>query len=198
MNNLKTFLCLALVVIIVWLLFKNPTEGFQNASNIVNLQSNTLYNVVNSQGKELVSSAFTPIMCNDWILNQNNVQFIPPMQKGWMVKQVTNGVYILEKPQKNECLYTHSEMNNKDSLRSYVLGGNADTCNKKNLCGMETLNPQGELDQASMRTYFKLLQAPNGVYIVSVQNNMYVCLDNNGVSFKATPDSSCVFTFTKM
>lgn len=194
--DLKTILCIVLAYFIIKLLLKNPTEGFQNAPNLVNLQSGVVYNVVNSQGKELVSSAFTPIMCNNWILNQQNTQFIPPTQKGWTIKQVSNGIYILEKPQQNECLYTHSEMNNPDSLRSYVVG--ADNCKKVNLCGMETLNQQGELDEASMRTYFKLLQAPNGVYIVSAKNNMYVSLNQNGVSFKTTPDATSVFTFTKM
>jgi hypothetical protein len=194
--NLKTVLCLILAYLIIKLLLKDPVEGFQNAPNLVNLTPGIVYNIVNNQGKELVSSAFTPVMCNNWILNQNNTQFIPPVQKGWVLKQVSNGIYILEKPQQKECLYTHSEMNNPDSLRSYVVGEN--NCQKVNLCGMETLNPQGEFDEASMRTYFKLLQAPNGVYIVSAKNNKYVCLDNNGVSFKSSPDASCVFTFTRM
>jgi hypothetical protein len=193
--NLKTILCIVLAYFIIKLLLNDPREGFQNAPNLVNLQSGVVYNITNFQGKELVSSAFTPIMCNNWILNQQNTQFIPPIQKGWLLKQVINGTYILEKPQMNECLYTHSEMNTDDSLRSYVVGG---TCQKVNLCGMETVNPQGELDEASMRTYFKLLQAPNGVYIVSAKNNKYVSFDQNGVSFKSTPDSSSVFTFTKM
>ena len=49
-----------------------------------------------------------------------------------------------------------------------------------------------------MRTYFRLLQAPNnGVYIVSAKNNMYVSFNQNGVSFRSSPDNSSVFTFTK-
>ena len=190
-----SLLCLIIVGLIIYFLFLKPKESFQNIpKNLVNLQTNQVYNVINFQGKELVSSAFTPVMCNDFMLTQNT-QLIPPMQKGWKLKQVTDGLYILEKPQENECLYTHSEMNSPDSLRSYSI---STSCKKVNLCGTENLTYENKVDKDSMRTYFRLLQAPNGVYIVSAKNNMYVSLDQNGVSFKTNPDNSSVFTFNKM
>jgi|LauGreDrversion4_2_1035121.scaffolds.fasta_scaffold643294_2 hypothetical protein len=190
-----------LVAIALYYLFKDNFEKFQiTTQSLVDIPTMIgnqpiVYNITTTQGKELVSSAFTPIMCNDWILNKKDTQLIPPVQRGWALKKVTDGVYIFEKPQMNECLYTFSAMNQPDSLRSYTVNGN---CNKKNLCGSETVTYKGTLDEESSRTYFRLVKAPTGNYIISIQNNKYVCLDDKGISFKESPDTNCQFNFSQI
>jgi len=97
-----------LVAIALYYLFKDNFEKFQiTTQSLVDIPTMIgnqpiVYNITTTQGKELVSSAFTPIMCNDWILNKKDTQLIPPVQRGWALKKVTDGVYIFEKPQMNE------------------------------------------------------------------------------------------------
>jgi hypothetical protein len=196
----KNIILYIILAIVIYFLFVKGKEYFQ-LSDLVTIQTTEngkpiVYNVTNSQGLELVSSAFTPVMCNNWIIT-NQSKFLHPLQKGWVLQEVQGapGVYIFNKPQMNECLYTHYTMNKPDEVRSYLKEG---SCIKTSLCGDTSLNYQGELDENSLRTYFRLVKAPQGNYIISVKNNEYLCIDAGKVSFKSSPDASCQFTFNKL
>jgi hypothetical protein len=196
----KNIILYIILAIVIYFLFIKGKEYFQ-LSDLVTIQTTEngkpiVYNVTNSQGFELVSSAFTPVMCNNWIIT-NQSKFLHPLQKGWVLQEVQGapGVYIFNKPQMNECLYTHYTMDKRDEVRSYLKEG---SCVKTSLCGDTSLNYQGELDENSLRTYFRLVKAPQGNYIISVKNNEYLCIDGGKVSFKTSPDASCQFTFNKL
>jgi len=151
--------------------------------------SKIIYSVTNQMGKELVSSAFTPVMCNTVLINSPN-QLIPKTEKGWTLKMISKGIYVFEKPSQKECLYAHL-----DSLKSYA----TENCNHRSLCGLETLDFEGTIDENSLRTYFRIVKLDNGKYnIISVKNNKYICLNKEGVSMKTTPDANCQFNFTKI
>jgi len=199
MNKILLYIVAAVAI---YYLFVKGKEAFA-LSDLVSLPTTEngkpiIYSVVNSQGLELVSSAFTPVMCNNWIIT-NQSKFLHPLQKGWVLQEVqgAQGVYIFNKPQMNECLYTHYTMNQPDEVRSLVKEG---SCVKTSLCGDTSLNYQGELDESSLRTYFRVIKSDigSGNNIVSVKNNEYLCIDGGKVSFKKSPDATCVFNFNRM
>jgi hypothetical protein len=155
--------------------------------------SKIIYSVTNDKGKELVSSAFTPVMC-DTVLINSPTQLIPKTEKGWSLKMISKGIYVFEKPSQKECLYAHSGYN-EDSLRSYA----TENCNHRSLCGLETLDFENSIDENSLRTYFRIIKLDNNKFnIISVKNNKYVCLNDKGVYMKTTPDQNCQFYFTKI
>jgi len=159
----------------------------QNGNKIV-------WNIQNIDGKELISSAFTPVECNNQIISQNS-SLIPPSMKGWTLKMISKGIYIFEKPNQDQCLYTFSGLQNSDSLRSYT----SSSCNHRSLCGLDTLDFNGSIDENSLRTYFRVVNAEEGKYnIISVKTNKYICLNDNGVYLSTTPNDKCLFNFTKL
>ena len=192
-----TNIILILLILFFYFFFCDSKKNKENyaLSDLVDLPSEGIvYSIVNNNNKELISSAFTPIMCDNNILT-NSSQFIPSDFKGWSLKNISKGIYIFEKPSKNECLYTHSTMNSNDSLRSYVIEG---TCQKKNLCGSSEEDYTNHLDEQSLRTYFRIIKDGDKFNIISVKNNQLICINDNGVSFKSTADDSCKFSFNKI
>lgn len=150
------------------------------------LQSGTY--LIQHNGKVFASTAFTPIVCDDWTFEKAR----PSPETSWTVKKVTDGVYMLQKPGGKECLYTHID----GSLKSYLLSD----CDRKNLCGTETLDSYGELDRYSIRSYFKIMNAPEqGKYIMqSLQNNKYICMINGKPNFTDKVDPNCYFEFKQI
>lgn len=148
-----------------------------------------LYSIKNKDNKDLVSSAFTPVMCNTVLIHNPN-QLIPPQEKGWNLKMISKGIYVFEKPSQKECLYA-----SQDSLKSYA----TENCNHKSLCGLETLDFQNSIDENSLRTYFRIIKLNTGkYYIISVKTNKYVCINKNGVDMLTTPNEYCEFSFDKI
>ena len=175
---------LVAAVVLAYILYTQfyKKEKFALPANI----ANGLYLITNN-GKIFTSTAFTTVECN-------NFQFqkpAPSMEDSWVVKVVAPGVAMLQKPNEKECLFTAQD----GLLKSYLVSD----CDRKNLCGDDELDAGGELDRYSIRSYFKLVNGPDGnIIIQSMQNNKYVCLDNGVAGFKTQPDESCYFNFQKI
>jgi hypothetical protein len=178
-----------LVFIAILLVFMQGKETFQLYYNLAEIAEGN-YIVETKSGKRLMSTAVTPVLCDNFLIA--NSSSLPKKQEdGWKLKQVTKGVYMFFKPTLEECLY----VGNNNELRSMA----PINCPKQNLCGLEKLNYKGELDnQNDYRSYFRLTKADNnGVYIISNNNNMYVCINETGVGMVNKPSENCVFYFNK-
>lgn len=148
------------------------------------------YIISNKNGKKLISSAVTPVLCDNFIFANSSSLPAKP-QDGWRLKKVTTGTYMFFKPTIDECLYT----GNNDELKAIA----PIACPKKNLCGLEKLNYQGELDnQNDFRSYFRIVKAKDGYYIISNTNNKYICINDSGIGFVDAPTDNCVFQFNKI
>jgi hypothetical protein len=145
------------------------------------------YMIQTLNGRKLMSTAVTPILCDDFTFG--NSALLPSRKEdGWKLKKVTKGVYMFFKPTIEECLY----VGNGNELKSFAPIG----CPKKNLCGLENLNYQGELDnQNDFRTYFRIVNTDNGFYIISNHNNKYICINESGIGLIDTPTENCIFKF---
>lgn len=143
--------------------------------------------IIQNNGKTFASTAFTPVVCNNWQFKKAT----PSLEDSWTLKKVSQGVYMLQKANGKECLYSHID----GSLKSYLISD----CDRKNLCGEETLDSNGELDRYSIRSYFKLSNGPNNTIVMqSMQTNQYVCMDKDTAMFKPTIDETCYFNFKKL
>ena len=138
-------------------------------------------------GIVLNSTSCTPVQCNNFIYNPS---MSPSKEEGWNLHLVSKGIYIFKKPNNKECLYAGLA----DKLKSYQL---EPSCSKKtNVCGLETLNYEKKLDPESKRTYFEVWKYPEGFAIRNVENQKFVCLINNEISFVDTISPECLFTIT--
>jgi hypothetical protein len=181
-NKYKKWIVIAILVLILIYVVRKDQERFALPASL----TDGLYMIKNSD-KVFTSTAFTPTQCNNFAFSKAQ----PSMEDSWVLKKVSNGVFMLQKPGGKECLYTHID----GSLKSYLIAD----CDRKNLCGSEELDSNGELDRYSIRSYFKLSNGPNGKIVMqSMQNNQYVCMDNGVASFKTTTDESCMFDFQKL
>jgi hypothetical protein len=194
--NKNILIILALVILIIYFFIYNKQESFA-LNELVDLETDIngqkiIYNIKNIDGKDLISSAFTPVDCNT-VMIKSQKEFIPPNEKGWILKKISKGIYVFEKPSKKECLYAYSGYN-ENSLRSY----STTNCNHQSLCGLDTLDFKNSIDENSLRTYFRIVKKGNGYNIISVKNNLYVCLNNEGVTLQSSPDKYCEFNIEKL
>lgn len=181
-----------IICFILYLVFRKKKETFipsSDPSSPKTILDDGNYTVQNLSGKKLMSSAVTLVMCDDFkIVNSSS----SPVSSGdgWRLRRVTDQTYMLFKPTDEECLYA----SDGGQLRSY-----SSSCPRQNLCGSDKLNYKGELDnQNDYRTYFRLVDADGGLYIISNHNNKYVCIDDKSVKFVDSPDKNCIFKFNKI
>ena len=176
-----------LVFLAILLIFIKAKETFAMYDVADIPEGNSMIQTLN--GRKLMSTAVTPILCDDFTFG--NSALLPSRKEdGWKLKKVTKGVYMFFKPTIEECLY----VGNGNELKSFAPIG----CPKKNLCGLENLNYQGELDnQNDFRTYFRIVNTDNGFYIISNHNNKYICINESGIGLIDTPTENCIFKFDK-
>ena len=185
----KRILIVVVVIIlaVIGFLVYKKTKSAERYQMLFPALTSGLYSITNN-GTVFASTAFTPVQCDDWTFQKAR----PSPETSWVVKKVTDGVFMLQKPGGKECLYSHID----GSLKSYLLAD----CDRKNLCGAETLDSYGELDRYSIRSYFKLINAPTaGKYIMqSMQNNQYVCMEGGKPYFSTQVTDKCYFDFKQM
>jgi hypothetical protein len=176
-----------LVFLAILLIFIKAKETFA-MYNVADIPEGN-YMIQTLNDRKLMSTAVTPILCDDFTFG--NSALLPSRKEdGWKLKKVTKGVYMFFKPTIEECLY----VGNGNELKSFAPIG----CPKKNLCGLENLNYQGELDnQNDFRTYFRIVNTDNGFYIISNHNNKYICINESGIGLIDTPTENCIFKFDK-
>ena len=173
----------AVIAVILLLVFRKSSEHFVAMGKPAEL-ADGVYMIENVNKLPLTSNIVDTVMCKDFLIGTHDAQ--PTPDKHWLLKRVASSVYILYKVGKKECLYTHPT----NTVRSYFFP----SCDTKNLCGLETPDTQGELDQDSLRTYFMILEHPSGKhYIKSMKNNKYLCMTKKQISFKNNPTDECLF-----
>jgi hypothetical protein len=137
---------------------------------------------IKSGSNHLASSIIDTVQCHDFMIGQT----LPSQQTAWQLQRVANGVYILFKPGKQECLYSSPA----NQLRSFFFP----TCQGSNVCGMETPDWRGELDPDSLRTYFMILQNPDGkFYLKNMKNDKYVNMTSSKIFLSNKPQQSSLF-----
>ncbi len=182
MKDTTVKLLLVLAAIAVLYVVRGKNEKFDFADVL----PEGLY-FIKQGDKSLVPRAFTPVSCG-----YGQVDAQPSMESSWVLKRVTPGIYMIQKPGKTECLYTNTD----GTVRSYLF---SQGCDRKNLCGADTLNEKGQLDEYSVRSYWKLAKGPNdSIILQSMQNNFYVAMKNGAIVMQPNLDDSCYFSFTKV
>lgn len=171
-----------LIGCITYIFIQKSKEAFQtHLGTPVDLPEGQ-YNILTEDNKPLASNLFTTVQCNDFLFGKTK----PSIETSWKLKRVAKGVFILMKPGDKECLYTSPD----NSLRSYFFPN----CNQQNLCGLPKVNSTGDIDQASLHTYFMILKNPEGkYYIKSMSNDKYICM-NQHLTLVDQPTSNCIFT----
>jgi hypothetical protein len=185
--NARTLLIIfgviAVIAVILIIVTKKSNENFATVGKPSQVPDG-VYMINNIHNLPLTSNIIDTVMCKDFLIGTQDAQ--PTPDKHWLLKRVASSVYILYKVGKKECLYTHPT----NTVRSYFFP----SCDTKNLCGLETPDAQGELDQDSVRTYFMLLEHPSGKhYIKSMKNNKYLCMNKKQISFRTQPNDDCLF-----
>ena len=176
-----------LVFLAILLIFMKAKETFA-MYNVADLAEGN-YNVETLKGKKLISTAVTPILCDDFLFGNSSL-FPAKKEDGWRLKKVTKGVYMFFKPNIEECLY----VGDSGELRTLA----PIACPKQNLCGLEKVNYQGELDnQNDFRSYFRIVNTDNGFYIISNHNEKYICINDSGIGLIDKPTENCIFNFNK-
>jgi hypothetical protein len=177
----KELLCIIVAIVALYVIFTR-NEKFQYADVL----PEGMY-LIKQGDSSLVPRAFTPVTCG-----YGQFDPAPSMESSWVLKRVTPGIYMIQKPGKSECLYTNTD----GTVRSYIF---SQGCDRTNLCGADTLNEKGQLDQYSVRSYWKLAKGPNDSIIMqSMQNNFYVAMKNGAIVMQPNLDASCYFTFSKV
>jgi hypothetical protein len=188
------------------------TEKYGNVEIAATLPDG-LYRVESTKGLTLNSNILDVVQCNAQLIGRQT----PSKELDWQLKRVAQGVYIFYKQNKRECMYTHptndvrsfyfqpsgapSYTNNTAQSVSYAVDGTQimkeETCNLHNLCGSETLNEDGDIDQNSLRTYFMILDAGNNTYYIkSMKNDGYLQLHSKGIDFTKSKKQASTFTIT--
>lgn len=132
----------------------------------------------------LNTKAFTPVQCNPILLHP---KYTSLDDNKWELKQVTRGVYIIKKPNNSECLYASIG----NTLKSFLL---EEGCQHKNVCGLESLTEDKQLDADSKRTYFEVWKYNNGYAFKSVETNQYICVSEGQLSFSSNITPDCLFS----
>ena len=154
------------IAVFLFILFITFTRTSKSKSKSSVKEGN--YIIANRDGVTLLSSAFTPVMCDyHKIVNSLNN---PSHTEYWVLKSVDNGFYKLYKPGVNECLHSNDGRN----LKTFPL----DSCKKKSVCGLEAIDEQ--FKDIPSNIYFKIFENPDSsVYLYNVEFGKYVCLDSN-------------------
>lgn len=134
----------------------------------------------------LNANAFTPVQCNPILLHP---KYTTSESNTWILQQVTRGVYIIKKKDNAECLYASIG----NTLKSFLL---EEGCQRKNVCGLESLTEDKQLDTDSKRTYFEVWKYNNGYAIKSVETGEYICLSEGQLSFSSTISPNCLFSIS--
>ena len=156
------------IAVLLFILFITFTRSSKSKSRSRSSIREGNYIITNSNGVILLSSAFTPVICDyHKIVNSLNN---PSHTEYWILKLVDNGFYTLSKPSVNECLHSSDGRN----LKTFPL----DSCKKKSVCGLEAIDEQ--FKDIPQNIYFKIFENADGsVYLYNVEFEKYVCLDSN-------------------
>ena len=186
MNSKLAIIGAVLVVIIaVVVYYITKKESFQHFGIPTDIEDGA-YNIISTKGVPLISSAFTPIQCKDFMFRQSK----PSADTAWKIQRVAHGVFMFKKPGDKECMYTSPD----SSVRSYVING---SCMSKDICGSTKPTETGDLDERSLHTYFMILQNPEGkYYIKSMSNDKYLSMGTN-LKMLQEPDENSLFMFQK-
>ena len=191
MDSQTCMICVGLLIIIVVtiiLLSRTSGECFEHVGQPVdaaNLPDGT-YRITNVDGLSLRSDLVDTVQCKDFLIG---VQPGPNAFDGWQLQRVSSSVYKLLKPSGKECLYASPA----NQLRSFYFP----SCDGANLCGLSKPDYKGELDGDSLRSYFMILQHPNGkFYLKNMRNNMYVTMTSNKLKMTRQPTTQSLFTIT--
>ncbi len=184
-NKWVVIACLAIVTVLI-LNRVSEEEHFQ-FSKAIQLPTG-IYTLSNRYG--IVSSGSfnsIPLVTTNLLTQQGTSS---PFSKQWAFKRVTDGVYLIRKPRANlqgaECLYSSSD----NTVRGYIVSDPA-------ICGMDTLNYENQLDPYSIRLYFKVTEANNGMIIIqSLQNNWYLSYNGNTLSLSPVLSEECYFSIS--
>jgi hypothetical protein len=195
-SKLTYVLSVILLILSFRYLYMNK-ESFQKLEKFAGPAqlANGRYIISNLKGDNLVSNAFTPVVCNDFFFPEKSKE---PSQIGWNLVRISEGVYQLNKTnnEEDECMYAHDS----GQVRSFIIKKKSGC---KNMCGSDKLNSSKELDPYSVRTYFKIITGEeiNGIrsYLVqSLKTNQYVKFDGKHTFFTQYHDKDCLLTFNKV
>jgi len=178
-----------LVLLAAVVFMQSRNETFRHLGAPAEL-ADGVYEIKNIYGNDLHTDLVDTVQCKSFMIGKP----VRASQKGWKVKRVSSGVYILFKPNEEECLYVNSDSN---QLRSYLLSSDAG-CQSKSLCGMQQPDEKGQLDKSSLQTYFMILQHPNGKYYVkNMKNDKFVMMSDRAIKLVTNPTEECLFTITR-
>jgi hypothetical protein len=151
--------------------------------------TNGNYVIQNKDGIVLASIAFTPVQCNNFLINYKPN---PSKDDSWNLHQVSKGIYMLKKPGGDECLYASIG----NTLKSYFL---TPGCQSKKVCGLESLDEKDQLDEESKRTYFEIWNYEEKGYVIkSVETGKYICVEKGKATFSSNPTDNCLFNIKQM
>ena len=190
--NYKHFLIILTLLIFSFFLF-NKKEGF-DISQLEQLETNSVsgspicYIIKNKNGKQMVSPAFTLNECkHELIKNSEKQQHMKT--NSWKLKEISPGIYVFEKISGGECLY----LDDNNDLKSFLVSN----CKHKNLCGIDLIDE--ELDDTTKRTYFRVVRTNNGLNIVSLKDDKYVAINDDGeVYTRNSSNNDTNFIFEKI
>jgi len=178
---------LVVIIVTIVLLYRQKEENFEHVGMAADLEDGVYLVTSANDNRVLASNIVDTVQCKDFMLGQAK----PSADNAWMIQKVAQGVYIMYKPGKKECLYTSPAK----ELRSYFFP----SCDSQNLCGLSTPDWKGELDGDSLRTYFMILQHPSGkYYIKSMLNNGYITMSKSRLQLLDEPATDSLFNFIKM
>lgn len=147
------------------------------------------YIIQNKDDVLLASIAFTPVQCNNFLINYKPN---PSKDDSWNLHQVSKGIYMLKKPGGDECLYASIG----NTLKSYLL---TPGCQSKKVCGLESLDEKDQLDEESKRTYFEIWNYEGKGYVIkSVETGKYICVEKGKATFSSNPTDNCLFNIKQM
>jgi hypothetical protein len=181
----RCFVITCVVVIVIIALNHVTKEHFVPRINKVDIPTG-IYTLSNRFGIVNSDSFYSsPIATTNVITHKESSD---SFSTNWAFKRVTDGVYLIRKPLDNvqgaECLYSSTD----HTIRGYVVSD-------ENICGMETLNNQNQLDPYSIRLYFKLSNTKDGTIVIqSLQNNMFLTFDGHQLSLSPVLNEGAYFT----
>jgi hypothetical protein len=168
---------------------KDESFRYQSSTPTPAELTNGNYVIQNKDGIVLASIAFTPVQCNNFLINYKPN---PSKDDSWNLHQVSKGIYMLKKPGGDECLYASIG----NTLKSYFL---TPGCQSKKACGLESLDEKDQLDEESKRTYFEIWNYEGKGYVIkSVETGKYICVEKGKATFSSNPTDNCLFNIKQM
>ncbi len=189
----KKHYLLIILFVLFFLYIMTQKEGF-DISDLAHIETEDLnskpisYRIINENGVELISTAFTLTNCNHEDIKRSKGKQ-PTKSTSWTLKQISPGIYVFEKIGGGECLYLDKHNEFKSFLSS--------DCKHTTLCGTDLIDG---IDENTERTYFRIVKTKqsNKYHIVSVTGNRYLCINSKGVQSKTSKDNDCLFRFEKI